>query len=104
MSTGFLVTLGLAVATIIGVRILFLVCAWVGRPPSGSLNTSRRTLTVMALAFVSVGLTMFDGGPLDQHLLTIFVAVVALATWMATMVRLPTRGNAAPGQEGPGRC
>ncbi|MCY7373103.1 MAG: hypothetical protein LH461_05310 [Spirochaetaceae bacterium] len=48
-------------------------------------------LAVAALAFVAVGVTMYDEGPLDIHLAAIFTSVVVLALVTATLVLPPTR-------------
>lgn len=43
----------------------------------------------IAGALLAVGVTMYDHGPLQTHLNAILVAVVALASALAAMVRLP---------------
>ena len=48
-------------------------------------------LAVAALAFVAVGVTMYDEGPLDIHLAAIFTSVVILALITATLVLPPSR-------------
>ena len=48
-------------------------------------------LAVAALAFVAVGVTMYDEGPLDIHLAAIFTSVVILALIPATLVLPPSR-------------
>ena len=48
-------------------------------------------LAVAALAFVAVGVTMYDDGPLDVHLGAIFASVVVLALVTATLILPPTR-------------
>lgn len=48
-------------------------------------------LAVAALAFVAVGVTMYDEGPLDIHLAAIFTSVVILALIAATLVLPPSR-------------
>lgn len=48
-------------------------------------------LAVAALAFVAVGVTMYNDGPLDVHLASIFASVVVLAVVTATLVLPPTR-------------
>ncbi len=47
-------------------------------------------VVVVSLALTAVGVTMYNGGPLDVHLATIFAAVVVLALVAATLVLLPT--------------
>lgn len=49
-------------------------------------------LAVLVLAFVAVGVTMYDGSAITTHLATILVSVVALTGCLAGWVRLPTRG------------
>ncbi len=49
-------------------------------------------LGVAALALLSIGITMYNGGPLDQHLATIWVGVVLLAATLATLVKPPRTG------------
>ncbi len=56
-----------------------------------------RRLPVLAVAVVSVavlaiGVTMYNGGPLETHLFAIFLGVVLLTAVMATLVRPPRRG------------
>ena len=48
-------------------------------------------LAAAALAFVAVGVTMYDEGPLDIHLAAIFTSVVVLALIAATLVLPPSR-------------
>jgi len=48
-------------------------------------------LASAASAFVAVGVTMYDNGPLDIHLAAIFASVVALALVSATLVLPPSR-------------
>jgi hypothetical protein len=43
-------------------------------------------LVAVGAALIAVGVTMYDGGPLDLHLAAIFAAVVALAVVAATLV------------------
>lgn len=54
-------------------------------------------LTIVSLALLAVGVTMYDGGSLHRHLTTIFVAVLVLACVTSTLV-LPAhrRRLAAP--------
>lgn len=51
----------------------------------------RVALTVAALAFTAVGVTMYDGGSLDVHLAAIFASVVVLAVVVAALVLPPSR-------------
>lgn len=46
-------------------------------------------LAVLALAFVAVGVTMYDSGPLDTHLAAILGSVVVLAGVVSTLVIPP---------------
>jgi len=57
-------------------------------------------LVVVLVALLLVAVTMYNGGPLNQHLLTIFVAVVSMAATLATVARppLPTLANHDPSQ------
>ena len=47
-------------------------------------------LGVAAVALLMVGITMYNGGSLEQHLVAIWVGVVLLAAVLATQVRPPT--------------
>lgn len=47
-------------------------------------------VTAVTLAQIAVGVTMYNGGPLDVHLATIFAAVVVLALVAAALVLRPT--------------
>jgi hypothetical protein len=51
---------------------------------------------VAALALLWIGVTMYNGGPLDQHLVAIWVGVVLLAAVLATLAMPPT--TSASGQ------
>lgn len=46
-------------------------------------------LSSVGLALLAVGVTMYDGGPLETHLTAIFVAVSLLAVVLATSMILP---------------
>lgn len=64
--------------------------------PAGLVIVALRTARPVALAAVAVGLlavgvTMFNGGRLDVHLVAIFAAVVVLALVVATQVRFGRR-------------
>lgn len=48
-------------------------------------------LAVLGLGLVAVGVTMFNGGPVRVHLVTIFAMVTLLAATLALLVRLPAR-------------
>lgn len=50
-------------------------------------------LASAGLTLVAVGVTMYDGGPLDPHLASIFAAVVVLAGIAAALVRPPWRSR-----------
>jgi len=50
-------------------------------------------LAAAGLMLVAVGVTMYDGGPLDSHLASIFAAVVVLAGIAAALVRPPWRSR-----------
>jgi len=50
-------------------------------------------LVSVSLALIAVGVTMYNGGPLDVHLATIFAAVVVLALVAAALVLSPTVGS-----------
>ncbi|MFM9919650.1 hypothetical protein [Lacisediminihabitans sp. H27-G8] len=52
-------------------------------------------LTVMTLALVAVGLTMYLGSPLRVHLASIFLAVVALVGVLSLLVKGPWQSNDA---------
>jgi hypothetical protein len=62
-----------AVAVLLGLRRLH----WTG-------------LGVAALALSSIGITMYNGGSLDQHLVAIWVGVVLLAAVPVTLALPPT--------------
>jgi hypothetical protein len=54
-------------------------------------------LTVVFLALLSIGVTMYDGGTLERHLLTIWGGVTLLAATILLWVRPPaTRSAAVP--------
>jgi hypothetical protein len=61
----------------------------------GLRRLHRGALIAIAASFLAVGVTMYNGGPLNQHLLTIWVGVVLIAAVMATLVRPPTVGSTA---------
>jgi hypothetical protein len=69
---------------------------WYVVPASAVLFGLRRlhgwALGVAAVALQSIGVTMYNGGPLDHHLVTIWVGVVALAAILGTLVMPPTIG------------
>lgn len=48
-------------------------------------------LAATALAFIAVGVTMYNDGPLDIHLTAIFAAAVVLAAVVAILVLPPSR-------------
>lgn len=48
-------------------------------------------VSAVSIALIAVGVTMYNGGPLDVHLATLFAAVVVLALVAATLV-LPPAG------------
>ncbi len=50
-------------------------------------------VVAVSLALIAVGVTRYNGGPLDVHLATIFAAVVVLALVAATLVLPPTVGS-----------
>lgn len=50
-------------------------------------------LIVLVVALLSVGVTMYNGGPLGQHLFALFVGVVALAATLASLVQPPSRST-----------
>ncbi len=50
-------------------------------------------LGVAALSLLWIGITMYNGGALDQHLVAIWVGVVLLAAVMAALVMPPTIGR-----------
>lgn len=64
---------------------------WYGAPALlvmfGLRRLHRGALTVIAVALLSVGVTMYNGGPLDQHLFVLFIGVVSLAAVLAVLVR-----------------
>ena len=62
-----------AIAVLLGLR----------RLPWGALSGG-------AVALLLIGITMYNGGPLDQHLVTIWIGVVLLAAILATLVAPPT--------------
>lgn len=57
----------------------------------------RGGVVVAVVALLSVGVTMYDGGPLDRHLFALFVGVVALAATLISLVTLPSRSASRPG-------
>ncbi len=50
-------------------------------------------LVVVGVALLAIGVTMYDGGSLETHLVAIFAGVVALTVVMATLVRPPRRDS-----------
>jgi len=52
-------------------------------------------LTAVALALVAVGVTMYNGGSLQVHLVAIFVSVLALASTASLLVLPPSRRGPA---------
>ncbi len=74
---------------------------WYGVPAGLVLIGLRRqhiaAPSVVALSLAIVGLTMYNGSPLQVHLSTIFVAVLVLAGVAATLVIPPwQRSSATP--------
>lgn len=59
----------------------------------GLRRLPRVALLVPVVALLFIGVTMYDGGSLDQHLFALFVGVVALAATFATLVRPPSRST-----------
>lgn len=47
----------------------------------------------VSVALIAVGVTMYNGGPLDVHLATIFAAAVVLVLVAAALVLPPTLGS-----------
>ncbi len=63
--------------------------------PALLVVTGLRRLPPLALAGVvvallAIGVTMYNGGPLDTHLIAIFAGVVVLAAVLAGLVRVPS--------------
>jgi len=52
-------------------------------------------LIVTVIVLLSFGVTMYDGGPIDQHLFAPFISVVALAAMLASLVEPPSRSTTA---------
>ncbi len=50
-------------------------------------------LAVVTITLVAVGITMYDGGPLQVHLAAITAAAIALALTTALLVRRPGRSG-----------
>jgi hypothetical protein len=67
---------------------------WYAVPAIAVLLGLRRlhwcALGVAALALLSIGTTMYNGGSLYQHLVAIWVGVVLLAAVLATLVMPPS--------------
>lgn len=57
----------------------------------GLRRLPRGALSVVVLALVSIGFTMYNSGPLSQHLFTLWTGMVILAAVLSTLVRPPTR-------------
>ncbi len=55
-------------------------------------------LAAVALALAAVGITMYDGGSLQEHLSAIFIAVVILAAVSAMLLLPPWQRNSAAPQ------
>ena len=69
--------------------------------PAGLLLLGLRRLhpvafVVASLSLAAVGVTMYNDGSLQVHLIAIFVAVTALAGIAAALVRLPRQPASAP--------
>ncbi|WP_143544652.1 hypothetical protein [Salinibacterium xinjiangense] len=62
-------------------------------------------LTLVAVTLIAVGVTMYDGGPLNVHLVAITAAALSLAFTTALLVLRPQRtgDRAAPGHAATGR-
>jgi peptidoglycan/LPS O-acetylase OafA/YrhL len=56
---------------------------------AGLRRLHRGALGVAALALLAIGLTMYNGGSLEQHLVAIWVGVVLLAGVLAVLVLPP---------------
>jgi hypothetical protein len=61
----------------------------------GLRRLHRGAFIAIATSFLAIDVTMYNGGSLNQHLLTIWVGVVLIAAVMATLVRPPTVGPTA---------
>ena len=57
---------------------------------SGLRRVHWGAFTVIGLALLAIGVTMYNGGPVEQHLLAIWFGVVLLAAVVATLVRPPS--------------
>jgi len=74
----------------LGVRSMI----WYAAPAIAVLVSLRRAhrgaLLAALVALALVGITMYDGGPLNHHLLAIWMGATTLAAVFATFVRSPT--------------
>ena len=52
-------------------------------------------VALLAIALLVVGITMYDGGPLDQHLAAISAAVLVLAATGTLLITPPARSSAS---------
>ena len=53
-------------------------------------------LTAMAIALVAVGITMYNSGPLQVHLVAIFISVVVLVGVVSVLAKTPWQGKPQP--------
>lgn len=63
--------------------------------PAGLRRLHWSGVMAVSLTLIAVGVTMYNGAPLDVHLATIFAAVLVLALVAVTLVLSPT---SAPGR------
>lgn len=52
-------------------------------------------VALLVIVLVAVGITMYDGGPLDQHLAAITAAVLVLAAIGTLLISPPARSSAS---------
>ncbi|MGI8458402.1 MAG: hypothetical protein ACR2LI_09860 [Propionibacteriaceae bacterium] len=57
----------------------------------GLRRVPRLAMLVLTVAFLAVGLTMYDGGPVDIHLIVIAATVLVIVATMAALVRPTVR-------------
>lgn len=61
----------------------------------GLRHQQRVVVALLVIVLVVVGITMYDGGPLDQHLAAITAAILVLAATGTLLISPPARSSAS---------
>lgn len=61
----------------------------------GLRHQQRAVVALLVIVLAVVGITMYDGGPLEQHLAAITAAILVLAATGTLLIRPPARSSAS---------